>query len=65
MLQMLIGAHEVLKSVILNLYYQESHGLPFPDWVLNGTTYEDIGKVADFGMMWNFNTIEKAKLTGG
>lgn len=47
------------------LISEESHGLPFPDWVLNGTTYEDIRKVADFGMMWNFNTIEKARLTGG
>lgn len=39
--------------------------MTLPDWVLNGTTYEDIGKVSDYGMGWNFNTREKARLTGG
>ena len=39
--------------------------MKLPDWVLNGTTYEDIGKVSDFSMGWNFNTREKARLTGG
>ena len=39
--------------------------MKLPDWVLNGTTYEDIGKVSDYGMGWNFNTREKARLTGG
>ena len=39
--------------------------MTLPDWVLNGTTYEDIGKVSDYGMAWNFNTREKARLTGG
>ena len=39
--------------------------MTLPDWVLNGTTYEDIGKVCDYGMGWNFNTREKARLTGG
>lgn len=37
--------------------------MPLPDWVLNGTTYKDLGTVADFGMLWNFNTREKARLT--
>ena len=39
--------------------------MTLPDWVLNGTTYEDIGTVSDFGMRWNFNTREKARITGG
>ena len=39
--------------------------MKLPDWVLNGTTYEDIGKVSDYSMGWNFNTREKARLTGG
>ena len=39
--------------------------MTLPDWVLNGTTYKDLGTVGDFSMMWNFNTREKARLTGG
>ena len=39
--------------------------MKLPDWVLNGTTYEDMCKVSDYGMGWNFNTREKARLTGG
>jgi len=39
--------------------------MTLPDWVLNGTTYEDIGIVSDYSMGWNFNTREKARLTGG
>ena len=39
--------------------------MPLPDWVLNGTTYKDLETVGDFFMMWNFNTREKARLTGG
>jgi len=47
------------------LICEKSHNMTLPDWVLNGTTYEDIGKVSDYGMGWNFNTREKARLTGG
>jgi len=47
------------------LICEKSHNMKLPDWVLNGTTYEDIGKVSDYGMGWNFNTREKARLTGG
>ena len=39
--------------------------MKLPDWVLNGTTYEDMRKVSDYGMGWNFNTREKARVTGG
>jgi len=39
--------------------------MKLPDWVLNGSTYEDMRKVSDYGMGWNFNTREKARLTGG
>ena len=39
--------------------------MTLPDWVRNGTTYKDLGTVGDFSMMWNFNTREKARLTGG
>ena len=46
-------------------YFQASHGLAWPDWVNNGTTYKDLRTVANFGMYWNFNTREKARLTGG
>lgn len=47
------------------LISEKSHNLPLPDWVLKGTTYEDLGTVSDYGMGWNYNTIEKARLTGG
>lgn len=39
--------------------------MTLPDWALNGTTLKDLGTVADFSMLWNFNTREKARLTGG
>ena len=39
--------------------------MAWPDWVDNGTTYQDLRTVANFGMFWNFNTPEKARLTGG
>ncbi|CAH3173893.1 unnamed protein product [Porites lobata] len=47
------------------LISEASHGLAWPDWVNNGTTYKDLRTVANFGMYWNFNTREKARLTGG
>ncbi|CAH3021129.1 unnamed protein product, partial [Porites evermanni] len=47
------------------LISEESQNMTLPDWVLNGTTYKDLGTVGDFSMMWNFNTREKARLTGG
>ena len=39
--------------------------MTLPDWALNGTTLKDLGTVSDFSMLWNFNTREKARLTGG
>jgi len=47
------------------LICEESHNMTLPDWALNGTTLKDLGTVADFSMLWNFNTREKARLTGG
>ncbi|XP_078357149.1 prostatic acid phosphatase-like isoform X2 [Oculina patagonica] len=47
------------------LICEKSHNMTLPDWVLNDTTYEDIGIVSDYSMKWNFNTREKARLTGG
>lgn len=50
-----------------NLFFsfQKAHNMTLPDWVLNGTTYEDVVKVSNYGMGWNFNTRGKARLTGG
>ena len=52
--------------MLISLFsFQKAHNMKLPDWVLNGTTYEDMCKVSDYGMGWNFNTREKARLTGG
>ena len=57
---------EYLQAMLISLFsFQKAHNMKLPDWVLNGTTYEDMCKVSDYGMGWNFNTREKARLTGG
>ncbi|XP_044172917.1 prostatic acid phosphatase-like [Acropora millepora] len=54
-----------MYQVYDTLFCEKTHNLSLPDWATNGTIWEDMRNMNNFGLMWMFKGREKAKLTGG